>query len=289
MDLEKAEPLVCPTCWRTIGVDDLAADLCHNCQKQLVGERAVASMMRRGLSVVVALVVVAILAVLVVGGFGGLSIFGALISALSGEDKPSILAAFLVMAVACGLFSLIFATGLRVIAYFSAKGARPQLTVAKIARRYLKSGDLQKAARFYAELLTYGFSENFYVNTGRAYGCWKKLGSKAELLPFSAPFRDLLFYERLIRHAEMRGRGSDKEWGSAALDHLREMVGLASRSDRLLSLAKIYHKDRRFSQVAPALKGTLHWTNSVSGAEETMAMPKELEGEVYPMLSDAFR
>jgi hypothetical protein len=241
--------------------------------------------MRRALWAIIASVVVAVGIAMMAGGFGVLSMIGA---ALSGQDKPSIFVVVLVLAVAFGLFSLIFGAGKRVVAYFSPKGASPQLTLAKLAKRYFKSGDLHKAARFYAELVTYGFSDNFYVDTERAYRCWKKLGLKAEEMAFSAPFRDLLFYERLVRHAEMRGRGNEREWGSVALGYLEELVGLASNSERLLALGQIYHDDSRISHIAPALRGTFLTTNSVSGAEMTSRVPEALQGKKFHGLADAF-
>lgn len=291
-DLRSAEPLVCPFCEAIISDDSITVGSCKGCNVRFAHETQLDLAKHWALWIIAAS-----LAILLVVSM--LRSFPSLLASAPGKatGKEGALITLIAVGGYIGLFIVVVRLSIAGLHYYSpfkkTSQKMPQIVLAKIASLYDKRGDLQKAARFYAELLTYGHIDNFSVNTGRAYDCWKKLGTEAQNLAFSAPFRDLLFYERMIRHAEQRERG-DREFASGALQYLKELVTLASNSERLLILGDIYHGDGRLSRIAEALRGNFLSTNSVSGAESVVSdVSKPLKGLFlsegnYPKLVNAF-
>lgn len=279
-DLMASEPLACPNCSATLTSDALARSVCTGCQKPFL-EKGWSYGMRRCLWMVLA----------VLGAIAGIALivgmFSAAFSTSWPENTPPLMKLIPVLGCFVGI-AVVFGFYMFFVTHFAPKEDSLQRILSRLAKQYFKSGDLHGAARFYADLLTYGYNDNFFIDTGRAYDCWVKLGPNVQELAFREPFRDLLFWERLTRHAQQREFG-DREHSAPALSYLKELVSVASESERLLDLAKIYRQDRRMSRVGPALTGRFMATNSVSGEEyQLKEVEKELRGKNYPRLASAF-
>jgi hypothetical protein len=112
--------------------------------------------------------------------------------------------------------------------------SRAKVTLARVAKMFSKKGDLKNAARWYSELLTYGFSMNLYVGTSSAYKLWEKLPKRD--VPCRFVLRDLLFVDRLhawIFFCQQPTQTSLQESSKG------ELTAVASDSPRLLAFFRV--------------------------------------------------
>jgi hypothetical protein len=282
VNLHMYELLVCPSCSRAIGPDDLKSNVCSDCQKSFL-DKGWSHGMRKFLWVVLA----------VLGAVAGISLiigmFSSVISTTWPANTPPLMRLIPILGCFVGI-AVIFGIYMFFVTHFSPKPDSPQRTLSRLAKQYFKSGDLHRAARLYAELLTFGYSDNFFTDTGRAFECWQKLGTNVQDLKSREPFRDLLFWERLVRHAQQREFG-DREHADPALGYLKDLVSLADENDNLIRLGEIYRGFRSVSRVPKALRGNILTTNSVSSEEMSVKesnLPETLKGKRFPRLAAAF-
>jgi hypothetical protein len=206
---------------------------------------------------------------LLLSGLGSAFLIGGVVS----DGRPSVLILLITGAAVIGIAGLILnATG-RVVVFFSPKAGGPEITIAKMAKKYSKIGDKERATRLYAELVTYGYCDNFYVNTEKAYDYWASLGTSAETINYSRTFRELLFYERLCQHIEFRERGHEAT--GAALRYLYNVVQVAIDSPNLHELGEIYRGEKYVSRVGPALNGIFYYTpgSVIDGPKDLQRVP----------------
>jgi hypothetical protein len=146
-DLQNCEPLICPTCSHAINHSDIESKVCSGCQTPFLS-KGWSYGMRRALWVFLA----------VLGAVAGLALIAEfVITAFTTtwpDNTPPLMRLIPIFGCLVGTV-IIFAIYVGLTTHFSPKPDSPQRTLSKLAKRYLKSGDLHRAARFYAELLNY--------------------------------------------------------------------------------------------------------------------------------------
>ncbi len=237
-DMAELEPLECPNCNNRFDQETLKAKKCSHCSMVLHPLPRIA----KYFPMLLKFVVVSIFAIIIYLMLGEAATSEKLAKSLhwllSLPRTGRAIVSLIIASLLSGMIKTFFNDINR---FWSVPTGESQRFAATNAQILSKSSNSNSAARWYAEMLSYGYSESFYISSNKAF---EFIRGHVEInSPLGECYWDLLFCNRLIAWYIT---ASSNPWTSSppSRDYTKDMLYVVSDSPRLIALAQIIKFNR---------------------------------------------